>query len=416
MRENQKTDRLVRIVKIINTVGHIFNALGIRLGESKVDGIITKAKRAAKADRIFDDSFRKPLEVLVRSLNEQPSLSTMGRMALRNILIERVSNRLKIDSFLDAHPDCLEAPIDRPVVIAALPRTGTTILHRLFARDPALRIPLHWEMNFPCPPPEKETYETDPRIRKVKKMQSVLDRLAPEIKMIHEHGAQLPEECIFLFANDLISDFFGILADLPIYRKWLDGQDLHFVYQRHKKQLQILQYRYRGERWVLKAPSHLRSIASLIKVYPDAMIIQTHRNPADIIASTSSLFYAYWSVFHKSIDPQKVGPLVLDMIGTYINQSMVDRDHEEKDPNSAVRFIDVSYKDMVARPIDTLRGIYGQCDLSWSTDLERHLTHFLDKNKQAKFGKHSYTLEQYGLKTDQVQERFALYNARFIQG
>ncbi|NVO12226.1 MAG: sulfotransferase, partial [Bacteroidales bacterium] len=286
---------------------------------------------------------------------------------------------------------------------------------RLFAQDARLRSPQYWEMVYTCPPPEKDTYTTDPRIQKVEKEIDVFYKLCPQFKTIHEVGARLPEECIFLFENDLISDSLNMAFDLPEYYKWLNGQSLRPVYERHKKQLQLLQYRNRGERWVLKAPGHLRSLRSLMQVYPDACIIQTHRDPVETIASATSMGMETLSIFHDKLLPEDVGKKALEWIGFCIDQSMDDREQAESNPNSQVRFFDLYYKDIVADPVGTMRDLYDQCGLAWSSSVEQQMNAFLAENHQHKHGKHQYALEQFGLKEEQINERFASYNKRFFK-
>ncbi len=422
------------IIGMINMIGRLLRSIGMRVGDADTEAIIKKAMKKSEIISIIDYSFREPLDVLVQSANQQPSFSFVGRLSFRNIMIGLVSNRLKIDATLAAFPDIMERPIERPIFIAALPRTGTTILHRLFAQDASLRIPKSWEMLYPCPPPKKETYATDPQIQKVEQklarlykivpqinriheVEQELARLykiAPQIKRIHEVGAHLPEECIFLFANDLMGDWFNTVFDLPGYLQWLNQQNLLFMYERHKKQLQVLQYHYPGERWVLKAPAHLRDLPSLMQTYPDAYIIQTHRDPSEVISSVASLEMAFRSVFHDDIRPEEIGQKMLELIGSWIDRSMAAREQAESDPDSQVRFLDINYKYLVTDPIGTIRNFYNQCDLTWSPLVEQQMTAFLEKNRQHKHGKHRYSLEQFGLKKDQVHERFAAYNQRFL--
>ncbi len=401
-------------VDVLNMVGRGLRSCGVRVGDANAEAIIQQAMKKSGISTIIDDSFREPLDVLVQSANQQSNFSFLGRLSFRAIVTNFVATRLQIDATLAATPEILETPLTQPIFIAALPRTGTTLLHRLFAQDASLRIPQHWEMALPCPPPEKERYATDPRIHKVEQELAVLDRVAPQLKVMHEIGACFPEECILLFANDLISDWFVTLFDLPGYLHWLDQHPLLPVYERHRKQLQLLQYRYSGERWVLKAPAHLRDLTSLMQVYPDAYIIQTHRDPSEVIPSAASLLLACWNVFHENIRSEDIGEPVLEFIGSWVDRSMAAREQAESDPNSRVRFLDVDYKDLVTDPLGTIRNLYAQCDLAWSLPLEHQMMAFFDENRQYKHGKHQYTLDQFGLNKDRVHERFAGYTERFL--
>jgi len=402
-------------LQTFNNFGQIFASIGIPMGYANVESILKGSMKRSGVDTIFDDSFIEPLNVLVKNANQQPSFTLSGRLLFRGLLIHRVRNRLQIDATLDANPEILKQPVGQPIFIAALPRTATTLLHRLFAQDSAIRVPLFWEMQYPCPPPEPETSATDPRIARVGRELAIFNHLVSQMKAIHEMGPSFPEECIMLFANDLIGDYFTSLCDLPAYEEWLFGQDFRTLYERHKKQLQLLQYRYPQKRWVLKAPSHLRALRTLAQVYPDACIIQTHRDPGEIVASASSLFATTRSFFHHNIHSETMGKRTLEMLGRMLDQSMADRQQLEQSSNSRVRFVDVKYKDFIKQPIETMRSVYEQCDLAWTSSIEHQITTHLKENRQHKHGKHKYTLEQFGLEKEQVAKRFAAYNKRFLQ-
>lgn len=401
---------------LLNRVGRLLRSMGIRIGNANAERIMRNAMKKSGVTTILNDSFQKPLEILVQSANQQADLSWLGRLAFRERLTRFVTTRLTVDATLAATPEMLHVPIVRPIFIAALPRTGTTLLHRLFAQDASLRIPQCWEMLCPCPPPDKAIYTTDPRIQEVEKELALLNTLAPQMKTIHEIGACLPEECIILFAHELMSDWFTLCFDLPLYRNWLDRQDPLPLYARHKHYLQLLQYRCPGERWVLKAPSHLRALTALAQIYPDACILQTHRDPAEVIPSLASLLMAFRNLFHERIQPETVGEFVLEYFGFWLDRGMADRARLESDPDVQVHFLDVDYTTLVTDPLGTLQGIYEHCGLSWSSSLEHQMSAFLEEHRQHKHGKHHYSLAQFGLTEEQVHARFAAYHARFLSG
>ncbi len=403
------------IIRTINNIGRIFRSIGIRIGDANSETIVKKAMHNSGISTIIDDSFLKPLDVLVRSANQQPRFKLMGRFIFQANLVNRVSNRLLIDSTFANFPEILEQPINRPIFITGMPRTGTTLVHRLIAQDPKLRSTQYWEMQYPCPPPEKETYATDPRIKKSEQEVEMLNKLCPEFKSIHEFGACMPDECIFLFENDLMSDSLGLVYDLPEYSKWLIEQPMKPFYERHKKQLQLLQFKNPGERWILKSRNHLYSLNPLMQVYPDAFIIQIHRDPLETIASAISLSMASLLLLHDKVDPEKIGLEILEWIGLSIDQAMIERTKAESNPDSKVKFIDIYYKDLVTNPLGQIRLIYDFCDLEWSETVEQKMNTFLSENRQHKHGIHNYTLEQFKLTEGQILERFATYNKRFFK-
>jgi hypothetical protein len=105
-------------------------------------------------------------------------------------------NRFSVYGHRATHPEVVGVPIERPVFIVGFPRTGTTILLRLLAQDRANRVPLGWEVQFPDPPPETATYDSDPRIAKAETMFGHTNTMAPSFASIHEVGAQLGQECM----------------------------------------------------------------------------------------------------------------------------------------------------------------------------------------------------------------------------
>lgn len=403
------------IFYLFNTFGERLRKSGRKVGDAHLEYILRKAMKKAGVNTITDDTFIQALRILVNSGNNQSSLMLSGRLLFRGLLIHRVANRLQIDAMLKANPSVIGTSVEKPIFIAALPRTGTTLMHRLFAQDKSLRAPLFWEMQYPCPSQNKQSRFSATRLDRVERELSLLDRFIPRLKSIHEVGANLPEECLMLFANDLISDFFLVFFHLPEYEAWLSKQDLRYVYERHKKQLQLLQLDQPDTTWVLKAPSHLRSLYALSRVYPDARIIQIHRDPSELVASTASLFSEAWSFSHTPNQRGAVGEIVLKRLAHIVNQNLLDRQKMLSDKRHDYLFIDVHYLDLLNNPMDTMRRIYMQCDLPWSFSVEKRMDLFLKGNPQHKHGKHKYTLEQFGLTKQKVTSHFSDYCTHFLK-
>ena len=175
-------------------------------------------------------------------------------------------------------------------MIVGQPRTGTTILYDLLAQDPALRAPLTWEVDHPVPPPETATYDTDPRIDEVQARLEMADSLIPGFTAFHPMGARLAQECVRITAGDFRSMIFPIQYRVPSYNRWLLHEaDLAPAYRWHRRYLQHLQSRHPAEQWLLKSPAHLWHLDALAGEYPDALVVQTHRDPLKVIASVSAL-------------------------------------------------------------------------------------------------------------------------------
>lgn len=209
--------------------------------------------------------------------------------ARRNGGISAVNNRLQLVDDRKQNPGIAAERIVAPIFIVGLPRTESTALHHLRAQDPDTRAPQAWEVMYPSPPPTRATDETDPRIARAVKQLRWLDWLAPDFKAIHPVGAQLPLECIAIMSASFLAARFQTTYNLPTYEAWLATQDMRPAYAFHRRFLQHLQWHAPGARWVLKAPSHVFSFDALLDTYPDARIVQTHRDPVTAVASVASL-------------------------------------------------------------------------------------------------------------------------------
>jgi hypothetical protein len=351
---------------------------------------------------------------MVDSINRSPTVTTVGRIFAHHILRHRLCNRLQIEAAISTDPSITAQSVEQPVFIVAPPRSGTTLLHRLLAIDPGNRTPRQWEMDQPVPPPKQESYWNDPRIRRIGRDIAILSWLAPSFKTIHELGADQPEECINLFANDLASIWFLIGFDLPEYCDWLHSStDQKQIYRNHRRQLQLLQSRYRCERWVLKAPAHLFGLDGLLKVYPDARIIQTHRDISSCTASVASLFFSMRGAFHEQIDAAALGIEVLELMERWVGKAMRVREQAESDPSSQALFVDVGYHELVRDPLATVRRIYDQLSVRLDKSVEQEMRCFLERNRQNKNGLHRYSLAQFSIADADVRKRLSSYSERF---
>ena len=401
------------LLRFIAAGGRGLRRLGVGARRIDADRLVTKARRSTGLHDFGGADYREPLERLVESANESTTITPLGRLFLTHTLVDRLSNRLHTEEAIRREPTIVERSIEAPIFIVAQPRTGTTLLHRLLAQNPACRVPLQWEMDVPCPPPEPATHRTDPRIRQVGRQIALLDWLCPPFKSIHEVGADLPEECINLFANDISSVLYLVGYDLPGYAEWLYDADLRPLYRRHARQLQLLQARFPERRWVLKAPMHLLGLEALLDVYPDATVVQTHRDPREVIASETSLFFTMRQTFHDPVDPAAVGTEILDQLAGWGARAMAARATAEADPNRDVRFIDLSYRDVVADPVARARALSEELGLPVDASTESRMAEHLTRNRQHKHGRHRYRAEDFGLDEPRVTGAFGDYLDRF---
>lgn len=356
-----------------------------------------------------DETFCEPLELLCGLTKYGKKLTFAGRLVSRDTLRRRLINKLKIQDYIKTHPEVLEQKIERPVFILGLPRSGTTLLQRLLAQDPAHRTLRNWEMTEPVPPPHPDTFDTDPRIKREKRRWKIMEIAAPGFKKIHEVESSLPDECLSLMANDLISGWYMVGMYYPKYQDWLYKKGYSLCYPLHKRQLLLLQVNFPGMRWVLKSPWHLFGLKWLLDVYPDARIIQTHRDPLTVVPSCASLLTSMRSALQDNITPAEMGEDALNLCDAWLTNGLEARQKETRRNDSKAVFIDVHYKDLAADPMGTIEKIYHSFDLDLTGETRDRIQDYLNKNPRHKHGKHSYCLEQYNLTEEQVKERFQYY-------
>jgi len=392
-----------RVVRLLNRLGPV---LAPRWPSLDPDDIVQTAARKAKSQSFGDLDFVDRLPRIVEAVEREGDLHWIGRLAVRQSLLMALESRFGIYRHRDAHPEIAGVPIEKPVFIVGLPRTGTTILFNLLGQDPANRVPQGWEVQFPNPPPKRETYESDPRIKQAHKYFGQMDQMAPELPAIHEVGAQLPQECMPILAQTLLSPQPGIVYNIPSYQAWVDQQSAAPSYEYHRHFLEHLQSRYMNERWVLKSPVHLRTLDALLDEYPDARLIFTHRDPAKTIPSLASLIYTIRGIVTDSVDAEAIGREQFHWWADSLDVAMAVR---AKHSDKADQFIDIRFEDFIADPVASVGGAYERLDMPWSESIEQRMRTFLAEHPRGKHGSHRYELDDFGLELPEIRRRFGEY-------
>jgi hypothetical protein len=397
-------------LRILNRAGAALGAVGLPLWRLDLETLLAKAESTTGLSDFGDEFFRGALSRLITAFEEEASLTALGRMVARGDLLRLLGNRLRMTDTLRRHPEIEAGSVRAPIFILGLPRTGTTILHELLAQDPANRVPMTWEVMVPWPPPERSTFETDPRIAQVDRHFSGVDRLIPGFQAMHPMGARLPQECVAITAHDFASMLFSTTHRVPGYQAWLDRVDLRPVYAAHRRWLQYFQWKCPADRWVLKSPGHLWSLEELLVAYPDARIVQTHRDPLRVVASLSSLVTLLRSMSSDAIDPHAIGAEWAPRLAAGLEAVMRARDATAL---PTARVWDIHFRDFIGHEIDTVRALYAHFDLELTAEAEVRMRRFLAANPRDKHGAHRYALAAAGLDPVVERRRFAAYVERF---
>lgn len=370
------------------------------------DALIEQAMTTTGLDRFDSTSYREGLDVLLADYNSydhpEPLIERM-----RGGLVQSLVDRLKTTDYLAKRPELLTRPVERPLFVFGMPRTGTTLLSNLLACDPARRSALTWEIEQPVPPPTTATLKTDPRaIAKLEQEKAML-AARPEMGKYYRNSAVYPNECMFF----MIHDFKGLALEsrgkLKAYRDWLFQTDMTSVYTYHKRFLQLLQADAPGA-WSLKMPSHALWLDTLLETYPDAQLVWAHRDP---FTATSS-FCSILSMAHRGY----TGKVDYEWLGEdcpYQAQLHLDRIMDTRERLGHDRIVDVHYADVMRDPMATIRKLYADLGDTLPPEAEAAMQAWLDENPQGKFGKHEYALDQYGLSVESLAPKFDRYLSQY---
>jgi hypothetical protein len=397
-------------VRALNHVGGALRAVGLPLVRLDAATLMAQAERATGLGDYGDDRFREPLACLIAALESEARMTFLGRMIAQRDLVRLLENRLQMQRVFAEHPEITRGEIRRPLFILGLPRTGTTILHELMAQDPANRVPMSWEAHRPFPPPERATYETDPRIAEIDAHFAQVDRILPGFKRMHAMGARLPQECVALTAHEFATMIYHTTHDVPSYQGWLEANDLRWVYASHRRQLQYLQWHCPAERWVLKSPAHLWFLDTLLAEYPDACIVQTHRDPLKVVASLCSLVTLLRSMASDDIDPPALAADWTVRLAAALQQSLDARRRGALPPE---RVFDIHLSEFVGNEIAVIRRLYEHLGWTFSAEADRRMRAYLATHPRDRHGAHRYRLADSGLDLAHERRRYADYQDYF---
>lgn len=378
------------------------------------DALLEEAReRAGGLEDLGDGPFTEPMALFLESLEQEARLNDLGRLIARERALLHTVNRLQYVEDRKRFPAIAEERVVAPVFIVGLPRTGTTILHDILAQDPASRAPMTWEVMFPSPPPEAATFATDPRIARCAATFPTAeneDEHARAFKAMHPMGATLSQECVVMMGEAMCTPLFHNQFRVPAYQDWVDdAADWSHVYAFHERQLQHLQWRNPGERWILKTGAHMWGIDALLERYPDARIVFTHRDPVESMTSYASLTTLVRSKGSDDVDRFEIAADWTARLRKVLMRAVDARARQHPD---AV-FHDMFFREFVRDQFGVVEQIYDALDLPMSGEAADRMRAFIADNPQGKHGVHAYTPEQFGVVPEKVRDAFSEYIDHF---
>jgi Sulfotransferase family len=363
-------------------------------------------------DDFGDPYYREALDVLTRAYDAEASFTPFARMGVEAQFASILRNRLTAQKHLRAHPEILEQPIEKPLFILGLPRTGTTALHFLVARDPDVQALEYWIGSSPRPRPPRESWAREKAFKNSLRELKTMYWLDPGLKAIHLMTADGPDECRHLLCQTFSDDGFDCNATVPSYAAWYDRQDMLAPYREHKRLLQLIGSTSPDKRWVLKYPAHIRNLRTIFEVYPDARVVQCHRDPSKVLPSICSLVAGWRALGEGDVDRNAVGRRMLDLWGTSLDKGIQARAEIQREFGDD-RFFDLDFRDVLSDPVSAMRRVYDAFGHEMSEQAELRLRSWHDANPRGKHGAHAYAAEDYGLTATAIQDRFAGYIDHF---
>ncbi len=393
-------------VGILNRIGSVGRKLGLT-GSMRVDTLVNQAKRKTGLADFGDDGHLRALEVLVRSINDEARLTATGRFIQKSRLADALVYRLRIEDLLATHPEIHDLSLGKIVLVTGLQRSGTTLLQRLLGSHPEIEGVSAAEALDPVPAPRAKASQTDARTRRARLARGVISYLSPQFMAVHPMDHSEPDEDVLLLDLNFMSQSAEATMHVPSYSRWLEGQDHTRTYRYFLKVLKVLCWQRPRALWVLKTPHHMEYLDVFLKVFPDATIVQTHRDPRVALPSFCSMVAHGRGIFSDCVEPWEVGRHWCRKTRRMVELTMQARDAAE-----GARFLDVSYYDLLKDPIAELRRICRYTGIGFDDNAERAAAKYMRANPQNRFGKHIYRLGDFGLTEEIVEEAFSAYRQK----
>lgn len=375
------------------------------------DAILDAARGETGLDDFGADDFIGRLRLWIAAIEEDGNASSVTRANLHGMMVRFAATRLRVEDIVRRHPEILDIPIDRPIIVAGLPRSGTTHLLALLAADERLRSLPWWEAIAPVPAPGDEPTPDDPNPRRTRAEAGwrQYEALLPHMAVMHEFSADHISEDIELQALDFSSYLLEWLALVPRWRDHYLSHDQAGTYAYLKKAMQVLTFLRGPNRWVIKCPQHMEQLPALLRTFPDAVFVVTHRDPVASIRSAMTMWLYAARLFRRRVDPDEPRGYWIDRYERLLRACVRDRDVLPPE-----RTIDVYFHEWTKDPDAILRDIYARAELPLPDAVLARLHAVHAEASGGHAAKIAYDLERdFGITVDDVRARFNFYFDRF---
>ena len=370
---------------------------------------------AASAQTGLDDfganSFRVHLRAALEAMDADSDQSDFGRLSNFNCIVRNVANRLRLEQLISQHPEIEQLSIRRPIIIAGLPRSGTTHMHNLLGADPNSRCLPYWESIEPVPPPEDLAMAAngeDPRITRCRETLAMQDAVLPYFRNMHEMTPEHAHEEIELAMMDCSSMLFETYGMVPTWRDYYLAQDQRPSYCYMARALKALQWLRGPANWVLKSQQHIEQLPTLAETFPDATFVLPHRDPVAIVVSLSTMLSYTFRLSRDPVRPKEVAAYWHDRLLRMLQAGI--RDHDQLPTE---RRVDVAFDDFMADPMAVIANIYQVAGRDLSGTTLATLQCYQASHRRNRFGRIHYDIDALGLDIPQLRRDFRFYTERF---
>ncbi len=368
------------------------------------DEMVAAALRHARRDDFADRSFVQPLRRLIAACNAESDLGLFGRYSLRFDVLRSLNNLLEFETIENLRPQLLSRPIERPIFIMGMPRSGTTFLHGLLVQDRAINAPLSWQTVYPYP---ARAGRIGAGLRRswIEGQLRLMRLLAPELNSLHPLSASAPQECTDITSQVFQSLRYDSIYRVPTYQRWLERHGHVDAYRFHRRFLQHLQVQSPGRRWMLKSPDHVFALSAIKAIYPDACLVFVHRDPVRVLASVARLTEVLRRPFARSID--------LVEIGRQVCTSWLDGAARMMRAASTESVLHLHYRRIISAPLEAASAVFRHAGLSLTEEARARMQAWLARSGRGRDPRRQYSLATFGLDAQLLRVQFARYIETF---
>jgi Sulfotransferase family len=390
------------------------NAQSPTIEDFHLQPLLAAAQQHAGIFDPLDEDVREPLRRVLEAYRNEAGFEDRGIQAMHMHMVDLLAMRLRLRDAVNRHPQVNDEEIRAPLIILGLPRTGTTKLQRCLAATGCFQTLPLWKIMNPLPLPS-DPPGTDSRIAVAEQIVGMLREAFPRLIAAHPMVATEPDEESLLLEQTFFNDAPCWLARVPSYQAWLLAHNNEPCYRWLKTVLQVLQWRderaARQRPWVLKSPVHLGRLDEVFAVFPDAVIIQCHRDPVVSMPSAAALAAAMRSLYSDRVDAHEAGRFAMSLLSYGVRANLQQRARWEK---AGKRFIDVPYRSIVGDMAGVAKRIFRAIDMSFDAQAKFALGAWEAANPRHKHGDFDYNLDDFGLSESEIRKTFADYIERFI--